>query len=434
MMASNTSQQSGEVSSLPVCPEECRASGEGVKVAMIGTAVAISVQERRDCAIPVDSLSCELVASDGSSRVRGTVKGRCHTWNRSSGLIRNSYEITYQPQHRGRHQLHVAVEGCPIFNSPCTVNVLPNFTTPLKIVREGLRRPWNIAVREGGDMIVTERNGDSFSIIGASGGKKSVKAHNPSHAVDVSGPHGIAIDGSGNYLVCFKISGAYCIQKFSSTGEHLRTSGPLQFNSPQGITVHPLTHKVYVADTSNNKIQILNSDLSYCSCFGSDGSDKGEFHGPCNIAMAAIPRTNNLQGACIRLIASSLQSVDDASKLPLPRALRQRVVRAIPNLFVADRYNHRIQVFSADGQYVRQFGRQGKRVRRLNQPTGIAIDAHNIVYVNEYSSHRISIYTTGGELIKTVGGREYGLFGIAVDGNGAIYVCDTDNNCVKIFK
>ena len=37
---------------------------------------------------PVDSLRCELVSSDGSSRVRGSVKRRDE----------NRYDITYQPQ------------------------------------------------------------------------------------------------------------------------------------------------------------------------------------------------------------------------------------------------------------------------------------------------------------------------------------------------
>ncbi|CAI8022661.1 Tripartite motif-containing protein 45 [Geodia barretti] len=93
-----TCQQFGKVYCHPVCPEKCRASGEGIKVATRGQTVAVSVEaldrEGEAYLRPVDSLRCELVASDGSSRVRGTVKRR----------NQNIYDISYQPQTTGGHQ------------------------------------------------------------------------------------------------------------------------------------------------------------------------------------------------------------------------------------------------------------------------------------------------------------------------------------------
>ena len=114
-------QQFGKVYCHPVCPEKCRASGEGIKVAMRGQAAVLSVEafdsEGSACCKLVDSLTCELVTSDGSSRVRGTVERR----------DQNSYDITYQPVHLGKQQLHILIEDHPILNSPFTVTVLPNF-------------------------------------------------------------------------------------------------------------------------------------------------------------------------------------------------------------------------------------------------------------------------------------------------------------------
>ncbi|CAI8041725.1 hypothetical protein GBAR_LOCUS23157, partial [Geodia barretti] len=93
--------QFGKVYCHPVYPEKCRASGEGIKVATRGQTVAVSVEalDRKGeaCFKPVDSLRCELVASDGSSRVRGTVKRR----------NQNIYDISHQPQVTGEHQLHI---------------------------------------------------------------------------------------------------------------------------------------------------------------------------------------------------------------------------------------------------------------------------------------------------------------------------------------
>ena len=92
-----TCQRFGMVYCHSVCPENCRASGEGIKVATRGQTVTISVEaldrEGEACLKPVDSLRCELVAGDGSSRVRGTM-------NRRDG---NIYNISSQPQVTGAH-------------------------------------------------------------------------------------------------------------------------------------------------------------------------------------------------------------------------------------------------------------------------------------------------------------------------------------------
>ena len=47
------------------------------------------------------------------------------------------------------------------------------------------------------------------------------------------------------------------MQKKTIRGENF------QLNTPEGIAVHPVTGSVYVADTDNNKIKILDVDLTH---------------------------------------------------------------------------------------------------------------------------------------------------------------------------
>ena len=388
-----TFQQFGKVYCHRVCPDKCRASGEGIKVAMRGQVAVLSVEafdsEGVPYTSPVDSLTCELVTSDGSSQVRGTVERR----------DKNSYDITYQPEHLGKPQLHILVEGCPILNSPFTVTVLPNFTAPTNVI-SNLNRPFRITVREGGEMVVSELNGNCVSIISVNGEKKSFGTHSSAPG-QLDWPRGVAVDSEDSIFVCD--GNNHRVQQFSPTEEHSKTVGSkgnrlLQFNSPVGIAVHPHTHKVYVADTGNHRIQVLNSDLTYSSSFGSKGSNNGELNYPYDI------------------------STDSAG-----------------NVYVVEYYNHRIQVFSSDGQYLRQFGRRGKREGELDQPTSIAIDSHNVVYVTECGNHCISIFTTEGEFIKTFGIKGSGPaqfncpYGVYRFKNGTVYVCDTFNSRIQIF-
>ena len=44
---------------------------------------------------------------------------------------------------------------------------------------------------------------------------------------------------------------------------HKKTIRGFQLNTPEGIAVHPETGSVYVADTDNNKIKILDVDLTH---------------------------------------------------------------------------------------------------------------------------------------------------------------------------
>ena len=135
-------------------------------------------------------------------------------------------------------------------------------------------------------MVVAEWGGYYVSMISANGEKKSFGSSGSAHG-QFNGPAGVAIGAGGNILV---VDFSNCrIQQFSSTGKHLKTvgtrgSGPLQFQNPLGIAVHPHTHKVYVAEYGNHRIQVLNSDLTYSSSFGSEGSNNGEFIQPLDIS------------------------------------------------------------------------------------------------------------------------------------------------------
>ena len=386
-------QQFGKVYCHHVFPEKCVATGPGSQVAVVGETATVSLQtvdgEGEACETREESVSCEVVSSDGLSRVRAAVKRR----------EENKYEISYQPQHRGRHQLHIRVEGKHILNSPFTVPVLPNLTAPTNTIG-GLQWPWGIALSEGGEIIVAENGGHCISIISTGGEKKSFGSKGSGYG-QLNRPEGVAIDTQGNILICDYENDR--IQKFSPTGKFLQSvgtngNGPLQFSRPVGIAVHPHTHKVYVADKGNNRIQVLNSDLTYSSSFGKQGSSEGKFNLPYDVSFDSSGR-----------------------------------------VYVADRNNCRIQVFSADGQYVQQFGRRGGGDDELNEPASIAVDSNDIVYVTEYGNNCVSIFTSKGEFVTTFGTKRTGPaqfnlpYGVALDKNSTVYVSDTNSNRLQVF-
>ena len=82
---------------------------------------------------------------------------------------------------------------------------------------------------------------------------------------------------------------------------------------------------------------------------------------------------------------------------------------------------------------------KGSGVGELTWPCGVSIDSDDIVYVTERDNYRVSMFTSEGQFRRSFGtvGKEPGQLkdpiGIAVDRDGLVYVCDQIKNCVQIF-
>jgi DNA-binding beta-propeller fold protein YncE len=64
-------------------------------------------------------------------------------------------------------------------------------------------------------------------------------------------------------------------------------------------------------------------------------------------------------------------------------------VDADGQVYVTDKGNHRVQVFTADGDYLGQWGGLGRGNGQFQAPTGIAVDASGNVYVADATANRI---------------------------------------------
>ena len=391
---SQACQQFGKVFQQIVAPKKCYATGKGLETAEPGeraTAVLHVVDHKEEYyTTPVETVTCELVSE---------IKIDCSVKETEA----SQYEISYQPTSRGRHQLHIKVEGEHIRGSPFPVTVkLPvqKLGTPIKTV-SGVNKPWSVAINQRCEVVVAECSGRCVSIFSPTGEKLRLFGSQGLGDERFNRPLGVAVDDDGNILV---VDNGNCrIQKFTSDGKFITAVGkcgnePLEFRHPTGIAIHPINKKVYVADNSNHRIQSLNPDLTFSNTFGSCGNDNEQFLHPWDLAFDSTGR-----------------------------------------VYVAEYKNNRIQVFTAEGKYLRQFGRYGSGNGELYKPSSISIDSNDVVYVTEDANHRVSVFTCEGKFLTSFGtkGTEPGQFneprGIAVDKNGVIYVSDYGNSRLQYF-
>lgn len=60
-------------------------------------------------------------------------------------------------------------------------------------------------------------------------------------------------------------------------------------------------------------------------------------------------------------------------------------------IVVTDCHNHRVQVFTSDGQFLYYFGRKGEGSGEFQCPTGVAIDVRGQIIVCERLSYRLQV-------------------------------------------
>lgn len=79
------------------------------------------------------------------------------------------------------------------------------------------------------------------------------------------------------------------------------------------------------------------------------------------------------------------------------------------NIYIADTLNHRIQIFDSDGNLVRTMGGFGSGAQQFFEPRGVAVDSQGNLYVADTWNARIVKYSPTGEWLKSWGSGDQDL-------------------------
>jgi len=245
--------------------------------------------------------------------------------------------------------------------------------------------PFGIAFDSSGNWYVAEAGNNrvqKFSSTGMYVTQLGCSTVNPSAPActastgngQLDGPYGVAVDSlSGSVYVADTYNNR--VEKFTGTGAYLTqwgcttvnpappactdyNSGPGQFYRPTGIAVDS-SGNVYVVDEGNNRVEKFKSDGTYVTQYGSGGSGPGQFNRPMGIAF------------------------DSAG-----------------NWYVAEINNNRVQKFNSAGTYVTAWGcanagngcGAGSALGQFNSPIFLAVDPSGDVYVADRYNYRIESF------------------------------------------
>jgi len=103
------------------------------------------------------------------------------------------------------------------------------------------------------------------------------------------------------------------------------------------------------------------------------------------------------------------------------------------DVYVSDGDNLRVQVFSPNGTYLRQWALPpGEAGQDILGGQNIAVDANDNVYVGDGNKEKIHRYTSTGALLAEWDSP--GGISLAVDASGDVYVTDRVNNRVVVYN
>ena len=260
------------------------------------------------------------------------------------------------------------------------------------------------------------------------------------HGIDVT-DDGLMIVGewNGHRINVFDREG----KKINSFGSHGRERG--QFNNPGSIAVTP-KGTILVGDVSNNRIQELTLEGECIACVGKEGNGHLQFQYPNGITI------NKTTGQIFIADEYNHRIQVLNPDLTFCRTFGSKssgqgqfinpydvILDSKGFVYVTDFTNHRIQKFTPEGRFVDMFGTKGSKPGQLSNPSGITVDDNDLLYITENDNHRVSIFSTNGEFIHCFGecGDKEGQFispcHLSFDKYGYLYVCDFGNNRIVIY-
>lgn len=215
-------------------------------------------------------------------------------------------------------------------------------------------------------------------------------------------------------------------------------------SNPSGIGTDEQGN-IYVTSASSHSITKYNRDGCCLATRDLQGAKLGELTHPCGLCVidgeVYVCDRNNCR---IQVFSKELQPLRtfgvqgrNPGQLHWPYDLVQGTEGRV---YVTDCDNHRIQVFDKSGRFLYAFGSRGSEHSKLKRPMGISLsrDGHH-VFVSEYDNHRVSVYKADGTYVSSI--CHYGTksgelcypMGLAFDCDGFLYVCDQGNNRIQVF-
>jgi sugar lactone lactonase YvrE len=204
---------------------------------------------------------------------------------------------------------------------------------------------------------------------------------------------------------------------------------------------------LWIADTGNSRLRRIDVNGVITTVAGSGNWNVGDPQGIIRRPIKAVSAAIHAPEAVVPIPSGGFKA-----KLSFPTGL---ALDGNGNLYIADSGNHRIKKMSADGTITTVAGSGAPGFSgdggpgpsaQLSEPTALALDAANNLYIADTGNHRIRKLAADGTITTVAGTGMPGFsgdggaataaqlrtpYGLAVDTSGSLWIADSGNRVIR---
>jgi DNA-binding beta-propeller fold protein YncE len=242
-------------------------------------------------------------------------------------------------------------------------------------------------------------------------------------------PYGIAVDSKGSlYIADTKVGAVFIFNTETRDTDMIRNGPDARFGSIYGLAIDD-NDRLFVVDAYYRHVLMFNANHKLEAVIG-----EGAMSDPCGVAV-------DVENRLLYVVDTGYDQVlvFDLDTLRPKHAIGTSgkdhtltgpgdfskptniAIDSDQNIYVTDTYNNRVEVFDADGTFIREFGKEGDGPGDFARPKGIAVDSDGHVWVADAMLNRVQIYDREGKFLLAFGsfgplpGQFQALAGLAID-------------------
>jgi DNA-binding beta-propeller fold protein YncE len=261
-------------------------------------------------------------------------------------------------------------------------------------------------------------------------------------------PYGLAVDSKGLlYVADTKVGAIFIFNTETNDVELIKHGVHAKFGSIFGLAMDD-NDNLFVSDAELRHVLVFNAKHELQAGFG-DGTMKD----PNGIAIDAENRFIYVADAELDQVLvydadtyKLLRRIGTAGKdhtLTDPGDFSKPTNVAVDkdgNLYVSDTWNNRVEIFDADGAFIRAFGKNGDGPGDFARPKGIAVDCDGHVWVADAMLNRVQVFTPQGRLLLAMGsfgilpGQFQALTGLTIDKQNRVFTSEQLLGRTQMFR
>jgi DNA-binding beta-propeller fold protein YncE len=265
--------------------------------------------------------------------------------------------------------------------------------------KQDLRRPYGVTTDSRGRIYVADSERKVIFVIDRDG--KALERREGTGRAPLAMPVGVAVDAHDRLFV--SDAAAHTITCFDASGELVAQFGSTQLGRPGGIAIDRARSRLYVADAKQSRIAVFDTNtLKFLQFIGGPSTpakkEPGMFASPTNVAVDRqgdiyIADTFNqriqILGPDGKFVKSIGRQGDAPGEFIRPKGI---AVDSEGHIYVADSEFNNFQIFNRDGQPLLAVGALGTDRGQFALVAGLFIDSNDQIYTTEQYRGRVQVF------------------------------------------